>query len=59
MTRSYEAEIKAAQRSKKRKLGFVRKDIYIHPSDWPAIYKRIKEMNRRRLGVIDGRQKNI
>lgn len=49
MTRSYEAQIKAAQRERKRALGLVEKHIWVHPADWPAILKRVREAIKRRV----------
>lgn len=45
-----EAQVKARQREKKRELGLVRKEIWIHPADWPAILKRVREAFRKRVG---------
>ena len=43
-----QAERKAAERDRKKELGFVRRDVWAHPDDWPAIRDLEKKLYKKR-----------
>jgi len=49
MTAKTAAERKADERKRMRRLGYVLRQAWVHPGDWPAIKKRIEEARAKRV----------
>lgn len=42
------AERKADERARMRKLGYVLRQFWVHPQDWPRVKKYLERVNARR-----------
>ena len=44
------AERKAAERARMRDKGYVLRQFWVHPKDWPLVQKYLLRVNKRRDG---------
>ena len=43
-----DAERKADERARMRKLGYVLRQFWVHPQDWPSVKRYLERVNKRR-----------
>ena len=48
MTRKSDAERKRDERDRMRERGYVQKQFWCHPQDWPRVQRYLLAVNRRR-----------
>lgn len=46
------AERKAAERDRKRKAGLRKYEVWLHPSEWPAVKRYIERISKRHASQL-------
>jgi hypothetical protein len=54
MTRTPDKDRKAAERARMRDRGFVLRQLWVHPHDWPAVREYVERKRKKRSAHQEG-----